>query len=443
MPHPEFLRLQRVKVDRLFGIYDHEVNLNLQERVTLLHGENGVGKTIVLRMVNAILKGHFGFFRTIPFACFTLGFHDGSALTLTASDPTNEEGGKYELTLHNNGGTVHSEELNLGTSEASFIAERVGYLRQEDEDTWIDIRDGEMLSSSDVISRFGRLSPAREHRSRHDISWFETFRRNANVHLIEAQRLVRIDWESESSYQYSSRRRGPSTISTVIERSQDFRRRLADTMAQYGRQSQTLDQSFPQRLISATDSLSVDELQGKLAALDDKTSELISVGILDKTQTYPFQIEDLRINEPTEARVMTLYVRDTEQKLQALDDLADRTRILLENLNQKFRHKVIRLDREGGFVAASETSQIPLSSLSSGEQHELVLHYDLLFRVPTNTIVLIDEPELSLHVAWQKRFLPDLLKIVDLTDFDAIIATHSPFIVGDKTELMVALGDNS
>ena len=171
-----------------------------------------------------------------------------------------------------------------------------------------------------------------------------------------------------------------------------------------------------------------------------KPSELISVGILDKTQTYPFLIEDLRINEPTEARVMTLYVRDTEQKLRALDDLADRTRILLENLNQKFRHKVIRLDREGGFVAASEKSQIPLSSLSSGEQHELVLHYDLLFRVPTNTIVLIDEPELSLHVAWQKRFLPDLLKIVDLTDFDAIIATHSPFIVGDKTELMVALG---
>ena len=157
--------------------------------MTLLHGENGVGKTIVLRMVNAILKGHFGFFLTIPFTRFTLGFHDGSALTLTASDPTNEEGGKYELTLQNNGVKVHSEELNLGISEASFIAERVGYLRQEDEDTWIDIRDGEMLSSSDVISRFGRHSSTREHRSRHDISWFETFRRNANVHLIEAQRL--------------------------------------------------------------------------------------------------------------------------------------------------------------------------------------------------------------------------------------------------------------
>lgn len=77
----------------------------------------------------------------------------------------------------------------------------------------------------------------------------------------------------------------------------------------------------------------------------------------------------------------------------------------------------------------------------SGEQQELVLHYDLLFRVPSNTIVLIDEPELSLHVAWQKRFLPDLLKIVELSNFDALVATHSPYVVGDRGDLMVGLGD--
>ena len=140
--------------------------------------------------------------------------------------------------------------------------------------------------------------------------------------------------------------------------------------------------------------------------------------------------------------VMTLYVRNTEEKLQALEDLASRTRLLLENVNHKFRHKTIRLDRENGFVATSDMGQIPLNSLSSGEQHEFVLHYDLLFRVPTNTTVLIDEPELSLHVTWQKRFLPDLLSIVELRGFDAIVATHSPYIIGDKTELMVGLGDS-
>ena len=86
-------------------------------------------------------------------------------------------------------------------------------------------------------------------------------------------------------------------------------------------------------------------------------------------------------------------------------------------------------------------NRLPLDSLSSGEQHELVLHYDLLFRVQANTIVLIDEPELSLHVSWQKRFLPDLLEVAKLSTFDAIVATHSPYIIGERDDLMAGLGD--
>ena len=441
MPEPKLLRLERIEVDGLFGVYDHKINLNLQKRVTLLHGANGVGKTIVLRMVDAILKARFAYFRTIPFDRLLLGFNDGSTLVLAVNGEEKEEGGRYQLTLETSA-EIHSSPINLGESEAAFIAARLGFLHQRDADTWIDIRDDELLSSSEVVSRYGEPSQVREFHDREDAPWFNAFLKNANAHLIEAQRLVRIDRESEASHRYVGRRRLPPAISTVIERSRDFRYRLADTMARYGRRSQTLDQSFPQRLISATDSLKEDELQKKMAALDEKTNELIEVGILDKRQTHPFEIENLKNLDSTQARVMKLYIEDTENKLNELDDLAIRTRLLLDSVNQKFRHKDIRLDREDGFVAASETGHIPLSSLSSGEQHELVLHYDLLFNVPTNTIVLIDEPELSLHVAWQKRFLPDLLNIVELRGFDALVATHSPFIVGDNTELMVGLGDS-
>ena len=148
--------------------------------------------------------------------------------------------------------------------------------------------------------------------------------------------------------------------------------------------------------------------------------------------------------DDTRALVLTLYVQDTEQKLDALGDFPSRVRSLLSNLNSKFRNKRLRVDRDKGFVAETDKGKdLPLSSLSSGEQHELLLHYDLLFRVPANTIVLIDEPELSLHVSWQKRFLPDLLEIAKLSAFDAIVATHSPYIIGDRDDLMVGLGEHA
>ncbi len=137
---------------------------------------------------------------------------------------------------------------------------------------------------------------------------------------------------------------------------------------------------------------------------------------------------------------MTLYVEDTARKLGVLDNLARRTQILVENINGKFAHKKILIDRDKGLVARTDDGQtLELDALSSGEQHELVLLYDLLFRVKPNTLVLIDEPELSLHVNWQKSFLPDLIKVVEATGYDVILATHSPFIVGDRSDLMVAL----
>jgi predicted ATP-dependent endonuclease of OLD family len=39
---------------------------------------------------------------------------------------------------------------------------------------------------------------------------------------------------------------------------------------------------------------------------------------------------------------------------------------------------------------------------------------------------LIDEPEISLHVAWQKEFLKDLQEIIKIQNMPVVIATHSP-----------------
>ena len=442
MSQRELLRLNRIIVEGLFHIYKHHIELNLADRVTLLHGPNGVGKTVVLRMVDALLNENFSFFRTIPFSSFLLGFDDGSTIKFSSNN-TQEEGKRmYFLELTRDGKAI-SGAIN-SISKAERIASKVDYISPHYSipNTWIDVRDGEILDSSMLIARYeGRVKGLKSSKE-DDISWYRDFLKNAKSHFIGAQRLVFLNIESKSRehfpYFHDSH---DSMVLTVMKYSQDFKKRLDDTMANYGRQSQTLDQSFPQRLISATDKLTVDELTRKMYDLDYKTAEYKSMGILDETSTHPFSTAGFENIDSTQARVMTLYVEDTAKKLQSLDDLAKRAHLLLENVNQKFRHKKIKLDRNIGLVAESENGNLlSLDSLSSGEQHELVLHYDLLFKVPSNTIVLIDEPELSLHVAWQKKFLPELLEIVQLSDFDALVATHSPYIISDREDLMVGLG---
>ena len=460
MHEPPLLRLQRIEVDGLFGIYDHRIDLNLHDRVTLLHGPNGVGKTSVLRMVDALLRNNFACFKRIQFARFLLGFEDGSTLELQASrGPENHEGsGAGELTLTRADGASDTDQVDLRPSEAASIAARIEYLQPHHHlrDAWIDVRGGEVLSEGDVLSRFGNNRGEARPRlgsfslldhltvdssSSGKSPWLDAFLESTNAFLIEAQRLVRA--ESSIRPKTGFGRGSFAFVSSVLECSQDFQRRLGDKMAAYGRHAQTLDQSFPQRLISAMNQLAPDELQKRMTALDKKTDELWALGILDETPNRSFDAASLDKRDSTQARVMTLYVEDTEAKLKVLEDLANRLRLLLNSVNEKFRNKCVRLDREEKSLVAEDQGghQLPLDSLSSGEQHELVLHYDLLFRAAPNTVVLLDEPELSLHVGWQKKFLSDLTAIVELSGLDAVVATHSPFIVGDRDDLMVGLGD--
>jgi predicted ATP-binding protein involved in virulence len=84
--------------------------------------------------------------------------------------------------------------------------------------------------------------------------------------------------------------------------------------------------------------------------------------------------------------------------------------------------------------------QIELEKLSSGEQHLLVLFGQLLF-CDDGGLVLVDEPELSLHLAWQERFLEYLAAAQRLAGFTAILATHSPGIIDDRWDLTVELAE--
>ena len=62
-----------------------------------------------------------------------------------------------------------------------------------------------------------------------------------------------------------------------------------------------------------------------------------------------------------------------------------------------------------------------------------------IVRVRENSIILIDEPEISLHVVWQHEFLKDLEQIAALSQFHALVATHSPQIISDRWDLTVEL----
>ena len=61
------MRITKVSVKKLFGIFDHEISLNQDSRITIIHGPNGFGKTILLTMLNGLFNSSYRVFEEVPF----------------------------------------------------------------------------------------------------------------------------------------------------------------------------------------------------------------------------------------------------------------------------------------------------------------------------------------------------------------------------------------
>ena len=71
------MRIIEISVTDLFGVFNHTIPLNTDERVTIIHGPNGFGKTILLRMLDGLFNGSYSELSSIPYQRFQIRFDEG------------------------------------------------------------------------------------------------------------------------------------------------------------------------------------------------------------------------------------------------------------------------------------------------------------------------------------------------------------------------------
>jgi predicted ATP-binding protein involved in virulence len=296
------------------------------------------------------------------------------------------------------------------------------------------------LSLDDVVERYEDLFTQfrKEEPAHKEQSWLKELTKKIPIQFIESQRLTR--------YGRPSRRGLPTrgVRPAVSVYSEELANQIQKKLAEYGALSQRLDRTFPQRLVQeiqthGASAVSSEVLTSKLVKLEQKRSKLRGTGLLEK-EDEKFEAPET-MQELTQ-QVLPVYVRDTEEKLAVFDDIATRIETLKEIVNSRFTFKRLDITKEEGFhFSGLDNQPLQVTQLSSGEQHMLVLLAELLFAVQPNSLVLIDEPEISLHVGWQHEFLNDLKRVAQLSDFDILIATHSPQIINNEWGLTVELAD--
>ncbi len=425
------MRIKRISVRGLFKVFDHTIPLNMEDRITIMHGPNGFGKTILLHMLDDLFNSRYSIFRRVPFTEFRVDLDNGDSLRVIKKA---DQHGKETVRVHSAG-----KEYDVTSPDRrhiprmSMIERLVPELERVGSRQWLNTVTGHTLSLEQVLDTYGIIGDDPP-------EWLKQLQGSFHTRFIRTERLSVHSPTPKSRYLLEH---GESAVPAAVDYSQDLARTIEQSLARSVELSSSLDRSFPMRLVSPTSrelapDLGEEELRQELQDLEEKRSRLMAAGLLDKGDpTVRIPEGDI---DPVTRSVLSIYVKDAQEKLQVFDEILGKIELMQELINKRFLYKKFAVSKEEGFVFRTpEGSILSPDDLSSGEQHEIVLLYELLFKVQPDTLVLIDEPEISLHIAWQQEFLSDLARITSLSDFDVIIATHSPDIVSDRWDLTVEL----
>jgi ABC-type branched-subunit amino acid transport system ATPase component len=434
-PPPTLGRLRRYRVTKLFDTFNYDFDLDVHGP-TLLTGVNGTGKSTILRTIDAISTGRWDALVEVPFSSLELEFDTDRVITVERSSGEMQ----VSLTGEKSWNFPFNPDFDTDLTYIREVDRELARLRRMEEELYaLEVPDREREV---VLAERRQLIERRLHllqsRTRHQPvpSWPSELSERFPVLFITDQRLI-IDSPRRST------ERERSTRAAADEVARQIAQEIAAAKSAYGSRSQELDHDFPQRVIGTIKNppkVSDQELREQLEELTRRSESLEAVGLLAKESVSEFEDLDLAI-----ANVMPLiqtYVADSRQKLAVLEPLRVKLQLFSDFLRQHYGHKRIMVDPDRGFTIWAGTRKgRPLAprKLSSGEQQMMVLAHQILFKATAGTLVLIDEPELSLHVLWQSTFVDDLAEMGKVNNLSFLLATHSPTLIGAREDLKRSL----
>jgi len=156
------LKIKEIRVENLFDVFYHQIVLN-DSGLTLILGENGFGKTVLLKMVKAVFQKEFEFLESVLFHQLIIIFSDESKWAIKKLQDENK---KFTICKFYNA-TKYESEFTL--------------IRKD-----IDYSDGLPVGESFKILTLNNEGKI----IKQEPQWFTDTLEKINISLIETQRLL-------------------------------------------------------------------------------------------------------------------------------------------------------------------------------------------------------------------------------------------------------------
>jgi len=161
--------------------------------------------------------------------------------------------------------------------------------------------------------------------------------------------------------------------------------------------------------------------------LDVDTMSMVDTHITSALdfQLYHLQRKYLDYQVNIGNRIIAELQQGNTDAAQRLSEAKKRFQDIVDDLFEETGKKIVRTENEIRFSQIGETL-VPYQ-LSSGEKQMLAILLTVLVEDQQSYVLFMDEPEVSLHIEWQKRLIE---LIVELNpNVQIILTTHSPAVI--------------
>lgn len=465
--------IRAVRVKELFGLYTYD----LPEKgksfrdAAILYGDNGVGKSTILRLVFHLLspaekKNHRTELTKVSYRQLEVELASGVLFRV-------EREGRIDspaivLTIHR--GSKVLAEWRFESDESVEAAEvikvddaAISPSRNAESYTIRKLSDGKfVLVSSQSEQKAKKTHP------RGEAAYMAELARNVpTVFLLNADRRLDSDSVSDPSDEVELRRvlryEDLRRVNDLVVRSREIAlsQALSSAVRWIGRQAvQGANRGSTNvhgvyvnvlrhlgapasRRRAEEPAINPEALLQRLLEIEIKSQEFAKYEFTPALPTVDFRKAlqtKAKGKRELAANLLKPYADSLEGRLAALDGIYKLVDSFVTIVNGFLSDKSISFKLSSGFRISSRLGQdLGPRQLSSGEQQLLLLFCYVLTARDQPSVFIIDEPEISLNVKWQRRLVQSLLDITRDAQIQFVFASHSMELLAQHRARVVQL----
>lgn len=440
--------IKNIIVNGLFGYLDFFIrgdrSQEYNERLTILYGDNGLGKTTLLKLLFHALspydnRKHRNFIYETEFSLFAIELFDYVACKYISIMYTRElDGGEFpEL------GKGYMVSVRHSDHKDAIVKFHTDSFKQSDAIN----NYSEFEKYSDTIRYINMpiyfLSTQRELLADY-LNFNEEDFLLVNKGLADNSELSLYNRKSKSSANSLGmadllKLTSEKIIQNLFELVNNLEERTGDPYLDF---IETLIESSDKNKISHM--LSKSELLDNIGPLSDQLKKYNSIGLshntnVDKIIAIVESIDEKNFSALN--KIFRSYVEDLGKKVAIIEPVYRSFNSLIDSVNKFLVTKEMSYSRKLGlYLFSTKTKKyIHPDNLSSGEQQVIRMMCYALLTSNHNALFIIDEPEISLNIKWQRKLLKSLLDISSEGNTSFIISTHSIELLTQYSQNVVKL----